>query len=77
MKGIDALRHFYPLHVQRIAEAIYDQAVEDGRDADDRLHQFLYEWEMDYFILGAAFYWAATEEGHDYWARLGQSEERT
>jgi len=75
MRGIDLLRLRYPLHVQRIAEAIHVQAINDSDD-DYRVTWFLYDQEVDpaYPILASAFYWAETAEGHEYWAALARAE---
>lgn len=67
MTTLEYLAKHYPLHVQRIVEAMHEQ------DIFDNTHQEL-DRVSEYYSISYLFVWAYTVEGHDYWKALSQVE---
>lgn len=71
MTTLERITQLYPLHTQRIVEAMHECTAFGEGSVRRQLDELASEAEV---ILLRAFLWADTPEGHGYWKALARVE---
>lgn len=71
MTNLEQIFHSFPLHAQRIVEAIHEDRERESDPRDASAEEWLAQESGGPFVLMmTAFIWDGTPEGCEYWVAL-------